>query len=448
MTAAVAEAAEAAAASEHDLPAVSLLDDLCFNALVTLPNALQGLFRKRAPLVCAATRLDVDRWAIGLVGGIRARTGPGPVWVHAVTERSLLVLDRDDVRRVLEGSPEPFAPDPGTKRRGMSHFQPDALTLSRGALWRNRRRFTEAVLDTGRAHHRLAERFAAVARAEIATLLDASRGSLRWDGWHAASRRVARRVVLGDGAADDEHVTDLLAELMDEANGLPSRRSERLDALMARLTRYVDAAEPGSLCGLLAGAPSDDETDVAGQLPHWLFALADTLPINTFRALALLACHPAQRAAAIDEVAAGGDLRYVEGCLQEAARLWPTTPLLARQTLVDVDWSGATVPAGTQVLIFNTFNHRDRDTHGSADRFGPEAWTDGGAAGDWSLNHFSGGPQACPGEGVALGVGAAALAGALSAGDVALRSPSLDPRQPLPHMLDHFRIRVEVASPT
>ena len=32
----------------------------------------------------------------------------------------------------------------------MEHFQPDALTISRNPEWADRRRFTEAVLDTGK----------------------------------------------------------------------------------------------------------------------------------------------------------------------------------------------------------------------------------------------------------------------------------------------------------
>lgn len=431
-------------ATAHDLPVVSLADDLRFNALVTAPNVLQGLFRRRATAVLAATRLNVDGWAIGLVDGIRARMGPGPVWVHAGTGRALLVLTREDVRRVLEGSPDPFAPDPATKRKGMTHFQPDALTLSRGELWRNRRRFTEAVLDSREPHHRHAERFAAVARGEIAALV-AVDTELRWDAWHAALRRIARRTVLGDDAADDEHVTDLLAKLMDEANDLRSEASPLLDALMVRLERYVDTAQALSLVSLFAAAPSDAATDATGQLPHWLFALADTLPINVFRALALLASHPTQRAVATDEIAAGGELRYVQACLQEAMRLWPTTPLLTRETLEDIAWNGATVPAGTQVLIFNTFNHRDPATHEFADRLAPEAWTDGDASDDWAFNHFSGGPQGCPGAMLALAIGAEALAAVLTAGEVRLLTPTLDPQRPLPRMLDHFRIRLELA---
>lgn len=427
-----------------ELPAASLVDDVCFNALVTVPNTLQGLFRRRAAAVLAATRLDVDRWAIGLVDGIRARKGPGPVWVHAGTDRSLLVLSREDIRRVLEASPDPFAPDPPTKRRGMSHFQPDALTLSRDELWHNRRRFTEAVLDTGKPRHRLHERFAAVSREEVEDLVAVS-PRLHWDEWHAALRRVARRVVLGDAAADDEHVTDMLAKLMDEANNLPSERSALLDRLIERLDNYVEAAAPGSLVALLADAPSDAATNATGQVPHWLFALADTLPMNAYRALALLASHPAQRRRGIEEIGAGGDLRYLEACLQEAMRLWPTTPLLSRETLVDLDWNGAIVPAGTQVLIFNTFNHRDPSHDEFADSFFPEAWTDGGARDDWAFNHLSGGRQSCPGAMLALAIGAAAIASMLSNREPRLLAPRLDPKRPLPHMLDYFRIRFELA---
>ena len=61
----------------------------------------------------------------------------------------------------------------------MAAFQPDALTLSRGDLWRNRRLFAENVLDTGRPLHRLAERFLTVAAEEARDLQ--SRGTLRWD---------------------------------------------------------------------------------------------------------------------------------------------------------------------------------------------------------------------------------------------------------------------------
>jgi cytochrome P450 len=439
-----------------DLSSASLIEGVRFTLQAMLPNVVQGLFRRRPRAVAAATKLNVDRHAVGLIGGIRHGHGPGPVWVRVGTDQMLLALSTDDVRRVLEGSPDPFAPDPDAKRRGMSHFQPDALTISRGQAWENRRRFAEAVLDTAKPVHRLADRFVAVAGEEGAALLDevgGDGGQLRWHAFHLAFQRITRRVVLGDAAQDDEELTDLLATLMDEANGLPKKRSESFEPFMAKLRGYVEAAEEGSLVGLFGEAPSDEETRVERQLTHWLFAMGDTLPANAFRALALIASHPRQRAALEAELAAAGgeggldaggaaSLPCLEACLEEAMRLWPTTPVLSRETMEETEWDGAAAPAGTQVLISNTFNHRDPERHEFADRFAPEEWTEGNAAEDWSFNHFSHGPQGCPGAGLALLIGKAVLADLVRQRRFRLLEPKLDPDQPLPHMLDFFRLRL------
>jgi cytochrome P450 len=440
-----------------DLPSASLVEGVRFTLQAMVPNVVQGLFRRRPRAVGVATKLNVDRHAVGLIGGIRRSHGPGPVWVRVGTDQMLLALSTGDVRRVLEGSPDPFAPDPDAKRRGMSHFQPDALTISRGEAWKNRRRFAEAVLDTAKPAHRLADRFVTVAREGGAALLDefggAGGGELRWDAFHLAFQRITRRVVLGDAAGDDEELTDLLATLMDEANGLPKERSESFEPFMAKLRGHVEAAEAESLVGLFGEAPSDEETRVERQLTHWLFAMGDTLPANAFRALALIASHPRQRAAVEAELAAAGgedgldaggvaSLAYLEACLNEAMRLWPTTPVLSRETLEETEWDGAAAPTGTQVLISNTFNHRDPERHEFADRFAPEEWTEGGAAADWSFNHFSHGPQGCPGAGLALLIGKAVLADLVRQRRFRLLEPKLDADQPLPHMLDFFRLRL------
>ena len=118
--------------------------------------------------------------------------------------------------------------------------------------------------------------------------------------------------------------------------------------------------------------------------------------------------------------------------------------MLARETVEDVTWDGATVPAGTQVLIVNTFMHRDPDRHDFANRFAPEAWIDGTAAGDWSFNHLSHGPQGCPGSGLALSLGRSLIAYVLKNRRPRLLSPDLDPGKPLPHMLDFFSIRIRL----
>ena len=66
--------------------------------------------------------------------------------VNVGGNKTLLLLDHFGAEHVLKNSPEIYASDPDAKRRGMSHFQPDSLTISTGDKWRDRRRFNEAVL--------------------------------------------------------------------------------------------------------------------------------------------------------------------------------------------------------------------------------------------------------------------------------------------------------------
>jgi cytochrome P450 len=430
------------------LPSASLIENARFNALVIVPNALQGVFRRRRQAVAAATAANVDGRAVGLLTGMSRSHGGGPVWVRVVRDPALLLLTPADVHRALRGSPDPFASDPPAKRDGMVVFQPDAVTISRGEAWRNRRRFNEAVLDTAEPAHEFADRFASVASEEADSLAEAvalEGGELRWEPWNEAFRRITRRVVLGDAAADDVELSVTLAEMMSEANGMPGKTSERYPAFVTRLGRYVSGAEPDSLVSRFAEAPADAETKPVGQIPHWLFANGDTLAINAFRALAAIASHPSQHVKVDAELGADGELPYLEACLQDAMRLWPTTTMLSRETVVDTDWRGVDVPAGTQVLIPNTYLHRDRERLDYADRFAPERWISGEAAEEWSFNHFSRGPQGCPGAGLTLSIGKAVLAKLLRDLRVELLSPRLAPAQPLPHMLDYFGVRFRIS---
>ena len=290
-----------------------------------------------------------------------------------MTADALLMLEVEDVRRVLEGSPHPFASDPEAKRKGMGAFQPDALTISRDGLWDDRRRFTEAVLDTPQPVHRHGEHFAAVAKEETAAMLDSLEdGELDYEALLPPYRRIVRRIVLGDSARDDEELSDMLAMLMSKGNGMPDEPPEELRAVHGedrRVRRGRRAGQPGGSVrrgavdprhqargpgdALAVRPPGHDEHE------HAAGARGDRQP-------------PRQRAKLADEPSP-----YLNACLQDAMRLWPTTPLLSRETVEDVEWHGATVPAGTQLMIVNTFHHRDPDRVPYADRFAPEEWIDG-----------------------------------------------------------------------
>ncbi|HWJ80897.1 MAG TPA: cytochrome P450 [Nocardioides sp.] len=433
-------------ADETDFPHASVIEGIRFTAQVGVPNVVQGLFKKRELPTRVAGAARADLFSFTLVRGLVRKYGPGPFFVRVATDEALLVSDPADLEFVLGGSPDPFASDPPAKKAGMTAFQPDALTLSRGDVWRNRRAFAESVLQTGKPLHALGGRMVTVAAEEA----DGLTGEVGYAELNAAFQRITRRVVLGDAAADDTALTELLGSLMSAGNRTPGEPASGYDELVQRIAAYVDAAEPDALVALVGDAPHDDATAVPGQLVHWLFAMGDTLPANLARALALLGSHPEQRREVYAELEgleltaeAVAGLDHLGGVVLEAMRLWPTTPMFGRVTTREVTFpDGRVLPADTQVLIYNVFNHRDTDRIPWADRFSPGEWVAGDAASSWSFNFFSHGPQGCPGAGMSVFLGQAFLAALLRRATPDLLGPRLDPAKPLPHGLDLFSVRI------
>ncbi|MEU0464454.1 cytochrome P450 [Amycolatopsis sp. NPDC006131] len=406
------------------VPRAALPDALAVGALVLAPNLAQGLFARRPAVVRAAAAAGVDGAAVRQLSAMASRS-TRPVRVGG----TVLLLDPRDADRVLEGPVDVYAGDPDPKRRGMAHFQPGAVTISRGEAWRERRRFTDAVLASAPA---LAPRVAECVAEEIARL-PARTG---WRPWNRAFQRIARRIVLGDEAAGDDALSVTLEGMMAEANRLPRRPSRRLPAFRASVEGHLERAEPGSLAAAIADTPAGPDTEPCAQVTHWLFALGDTLAANALRALAVLGQRPADAERALAEA------DHAAACLQETMRLWPTTPMLSRETRAEVVWDDGTVlPAGTRILVVNTFFHRDPAHVPDADAFVPERWLEGTPAG---VNHFSRGPQRCAGADLAVLTGREALRAALMR-TLTIRTPRLPPEPPMPYALDHFRIEAVLA---
>lgn len=432
-----------------EFPSASVLEGIRFTAQIGLPNVVQGLFNKRELPTKVASGVGADYLGYKLVEGLVNSYGPGPFFVRLAKDEVLLVHHPDDLEFVLGGSPDPFAPDPEPKRKGMSAFQPDALTLSRGEVWAQRRQFADAVLQVGKPLHSLAKSFLKVA---ADTAGDLAGTSVDYHVIDTAFQRMTRRVVFGDDAADDTRMMELLGELMSQGNKMPGEPGPQYPEFIALVEGHLARAQPGSLAAEIAKKPVPPG-GAAGQVVHWLFAMGDTLAANTLRALAALATHPEQLAEVRSEIAAAdittpkgvASLAYLAGCLLEAMRLWPTTGMFARVAARDIEFpSGAVLPEGRQVIIYNVFNHRNRALVPYADRFAPWEWVSGTAAENWSFNFMSHGPQVCPGYGLSVFLGQAVMANLLSAGELSVSGVRMDPARALPHSLDLFGFSVNV----
>jgi cytochrome P450 len=405
-----------------------LADSARVLAGVVTPMIARGVLLRRPPVVAAAEKVDVDLRAVRSLQRLRARYGAGPVQLRVPGRSLAVVLEPEHVRRILDGSPEPFAVANREKRWALRQFQPHGLLVSTGAERADRRRFNEAVLDFGHPVHRLGDALVAVVEEEVVPL----RGppTLGWDDVAPVWWRVVRRVVLGRAARDDSELTDLLGRLRAAANWAylrPLRKGVR-DRFERRLRAHLDRAEPGSLAELVASTPASPATDPAGQVPQWLFAF-DAAGIATVRALALLATHPADGAA---------DLR---AAVLESVRLWPTTPVVLRDTTTETMWADGVLPAGTALLIMSAFFHRDDQRLPFAHAFTPDLWQEGGDAGDWPLIPFSAGPGECAGRDLVLLVTTAFLAALLRDRSYTLVDRDLGPDRQLPGTLDPFGLR-------
>jgi cytochrome P450 len=437
-------APEAGRQGDGGLPAASLPDSTKVVVAGLVPAVVRGLFKPRQGASKRLTAIDADRRTVEVLSKIR-RKHPGQ-GARLLGGRMVVLWGRDAIREVLDRSADVYASDAGAKKKGMCHFQPGALTISRGEEWRDRRQFTETVLATTERVHPFGGRFVEVVADEVERLRIS--GTIEWRQFEELFDHITLRVVFGDRARDDQRLTELLERLMAEANRIVGLgESDEYHELYGRMEWHLRDPEPGSLVARLAEAPQTDRTRPVHQITHWVFAMRDTLAMNAYRALAAIVADPdveervrgEMEGKDLSDASAIDGLRYLEGCLHEAMRLWPSTPLLARETTRATTLAGEKLDEGTQVMIINTFNHRDGEAVADADLLKPERWESGKR--DYRFNHLSNGAQDCPGGALVLLLGKAAIAQTLARWDLTLEEPKLPAGEPLPNMLDFFSIR-------
>jgi cytochrome P450 len=433
--------------SAGGLSDASVAESLTVLGLGVIPALLRGLFSPRPRSMKFLTERDTDARTVAELTNLRRRYGGQGL--KLLGGRLVVLWGEPAIREVLDGSSDGYAANAGAKGKGMSHFQPDALTMSCGEAWRDRRQFNEAVLAARERQHPLAKRFLAVVADEFGRLRLADR--LAWPEWEGLFDHITLRVIFGDEARSDQELTARLERLMRQANRLLGLGpTDDYYELYGALERYLRDPAPDGLIGQIAQSPHGDDTRVVQQIPHWMFATRDTLAANAFRALAVIATDPAVCARVREEIdgadlsdpAAVDGLSYLEGCLQEAMRLWPTTPLLARETTRESTLAGETLKEGTQVILLNVFNHRDAEHVDAANRLDPERWRE--PQSDYRFNHLSNGRQDCPGGPLVLLLGRAALGQVLQRCSLTLEHPRLPAGGDLPYMLNFFETRFSV----
>lgn len=432
------------------VPTASAADTMALVTDVIAPTLAMGPIIRRPRVTALVERRDLLRRAIRRMQRLHEKYGDGPLMMRIPIRNQAVVLAPQHVHRVLEETPDPFAADSSEKRASLSHFQPQAVLISSGQEREDRRRFNEEVLETPNPMHRLSERFRTVIEEETAVMLAEARrrGVLDWNVFGDAWFRVVRRVTLGDAARDDRAFTRMHERLRAYANLAflqPKRRGLR-DRFLARLNAYLDEAEPGSLAGVMAATHTTEVTAPTHQPPHWLFAF-DPAGMTVFRTLAMLTAHVEHEQRAREDVARRNEdpaLPFLRMCVLETLRLWPTTPVILRQTSEETAWEAGAMPANTGILIYPPYFHRDDRHLDFADRYVPEVWAEERTSADWPLIPFSEGPAECPGQRLVLMLTSTMLAEMLRSSQYRESSGKVFAALPMPSLLDHFTLEFEL----
>jgi cytochrome P450 len=440
-----------------DARKISWWDTLRLQIFVTVPAALWGLVAANRLFVSWLARWDAGRVTARFLDDLRQKYQCDRLWLWFPWRCTLLVLDRKGIDAVLAS--EANAADPPLKKHALSKSFPEALTLSSGDEWSDRRRFNEAVLGFGEAHrHR--DAFKDMVFREVEQWTAERSGALRWTDFQALGQRVSHQVLLGPGQVEPE-MTAQLARMLGRSNWpfLPRPRRcysafyERIEEHLAR--HRPGGASPATPClmhdsaRLLEEGSATASTRVPAQIGFWFFVLHDAVELHAARTLALIAAHaqvqdrvreeirkvPTLTAHAID------GLRYLEACLSEQLRLWTPVPILLRRALKSFSLPDEVpIEAGQQILMHTGFYHRDSRVFGeTAHQFSPDRLGDGSPR----VYFFSGGRQSCAGQLLARFILKATLARLLHKFRFELVGPRIGPG-PIPYLYDHFKIELRL----
>ncbi|MDP2354469.1 MAG: cytochrome P450 [Beijerinckiaceae bacterium] len=429
-----------------ELPRASAWDTITLLTDVIIPTLGKGVIIRRPRMVGLAERLGLDSRAVRRMQALRKKYGKGPLITALPGRRQAVLLAPDHVEQVLAGAPEPFSPRTQEKASALSHFEPKNSLISKLPERTVRRAFNESVLEFRCPTHSLADRFCEVVAEETKILLAKCGAELSYDDFFHTWSRLVRRIVLGDGAAEDHELTDMLAKLRRAGNWgfLHPGRPKLRDKFLARLSEHLDRAEDGSLAGIIGKMPKSPEMEPTHQVPQYLFAF-DPGGMATFRALAVLATHEQEAARARTEISErpAKDLPFLRACILDSLRLWPTTPAILRETTQDVEFDTGVMPKDTHVLIFAPYFHRDDENLSYAHRFNPDIWLSEKPGGGWPLVPFSGGPAACPARDFVPMIRSAMMADILKGHRLGLKNPErLDPSKDMPGTLDNYSLKL------
>lgn len=243
------------------------------------------------------------------------------------------------------------------------------------------------------------------------------------EGFDRAEVRAAIEVLLEE--IGRMRLTDLapVPEWTPRLMSLKARKARKIfrQAVEGQIARRRAAAEPGEdLLGLLLTVRDEttgeglSDTDIRDSVMTFVAAGHETTGIALTWALYLLANVPEAQArlreearAVLGEGAASAEhvsqLYFTRQVLEEAMRLYPPAPMVARRAVRATEICGRPVRKGDVALLAFYCLHRHRALWDNPEQFDPDRWLrDRRPTDRYQFLAFGGGPRACIGMGFAM----------------------------------------------
>ncbi len=393
------------------------------------PKRPPGPPPRRGGLYSLPYYLRFARDPLGFVGDRFAQYGD--IYYAPSDGDGLYVLrNPDHLRRVLATDSASYAKTHSAFNRLQQVLGHGLLTLD-GEDWKRHRRMIQPAFNRG-ALRKYAETMVDEADRCVHRWTIGQRVDVAAEMTELTLRIVARTLFSHDVSADTGDVADAMRtfnDTMGRPDVLPAwvpspgrarvrKAVERLDRIVYELidARTGAAAQPDLLQMLVDAVDAEGDggkltrREVHDELVTLFLAGHETTSNALAWTLYLLSANPDARRRVHEEV--DGVLRgrlptvddlasmpQLHRVLQESMRLYPPAYVVARKAVADTDVGGYVVPAGSEIVMWIYWTHRDPRWFPSPDAFKPERFEAAAFAELPKLAYvpFGGGPRACIG---------------------------------------------------
>ena len=166
----------------------------------------------------------------------------------------------------------------------------------------------------------------------------------------------------------------------------------------------------------LAGDSRLSEEDIREEVDTFMFEGHDTTAVSIAWTLLLIGSDPEVQEKLDFEIDSVFDsdktrditaddlsrLKYLDCCIKESLRLYPSVPAIARQATEDFKLKSYTIPKGSTLHLYLYALHRNEDVFPQSEVFRPERFLSGQRISPYAYVPFSAGPRNCIGQRFAM----------------------------------------------